>query len=65
MRKVYQNFLEREKTFYEGAKIDFLKNDVAVFHLEQVARFLIKAKLLETFRDFPKTHDIRELLTLS
>jgi HEPN domain-containing protein len=67
MRKsLSKKFLERAKIFYEDAKIDYKKKryDVAAFHLEQVAQFLIKAKLLEIFGDFPKTHDIRELLLI-
>jgi HEPN domain-containing protein len=67
MRKnLSKKFLERAKDFYEDAKIDLKKKkyDVAAFHLEQAAQFLIKAKLLEIFGDFPKTRDIRELLLI-
>jgi HEPN domain-containing protein len=61
-----KKFIEKAKGFYEDAKNDFEKKrfDIAAFHLEQVAQLLIKAKLLEIFGDFPKIHDVKELLTL-
>jgi HEPN domain-containing protein len=65
-RSEARKFVKRAKGFYEDAKNDFINKrfDLAMFHLEQVAQFLIKAKLLEIYGDFPKIHDVRELLTL-
>jgi HEPN domain-containing protein len=61
-----KKFVERARGFYEDAVNDFKSGrfDLAIFHLEQVAQFLIKAKLLEIYGDFPRIHSIKDLLTL-
>ncbi|MEM5811963.1 MAG: HEPN domain-containing protein [Candidatus Aenigmatarchaeota archaeon] len=56
-RSESEKFLKRAKGFYEDAIL-------AAFHLEKTAQFLVKAKLMEIFRDFPKIHNINELLKI-
>ncbi|MEM5874477.1 MAG: HEPN domain-containing protein [Candidatus Aenigmatarchaeota archaeon] len=65
-RSESEKFLKRAKGFYEDAMVDIEKGrfDLAAFHLEQTAQFLVKAKLMEIFGDFPKIHNINELLKI-
>ncbi len=47
MREEVKAFLTRAKEFFEDAKFDFKnkKYNLAAFHLEQAAQFLIKGKI--------------------
>jgi HEPN domain-containing protein len=64
MREEIEIFLKRAEVFKEDAENDFKnKNfDICMFHLEQAAQLLIKAKLLEIKGSFQKTHSLRALL---
>jgi HEPN domain-containing protein len=57
-------FLKRAEIFKQDAEVDFKnKNfDICMFHLEQVAQLLVKAKLLEIKGSFERTHSLRRLL---
>ncbi|MEM5820830.1 MAG: HEPN domain-containing protein [Candidatus Aenigmatarchaeota archaeon] len=64
MKEEIEEFLRRARIFKEDAIFDFKnKNfDICMFHLEQAAQLLIKAKLLEIKGSFEKTHSLRKLL---
>ena len=55
----------RADVFIENAKYNFKHKqfDICMFHLEQAAQLLIKAKLLDLKGVFQKTHSLRALLT--
>jgi len=55
---------ERARYFFEESKEDFKKKrfDICLFHLEQSAQLFLKAFLLERVGDFPKTHNLFEIL---
>jgi HEPN domain-containing protein len=64
MREEIEILLKRAGVFKRDAEND-LKNkdfDICMFHLEQVAQLLIKAKLLEIKGSFQRTHSLRMLL---
>jgi len=65
MKEEIKVLLRRAKIFEEDARNDFEnKNfDIAMFHLEQAAQLLIKAKLLDLKGSFTKTHSLRLLLS--
>ena len=56
--------IKRAKVFVKDAKNNFKNKDfdVCMFHLEQAAQLLIKAKLLDLKGVFPRTHSLRLLL---
>lgn len=65
MRKAeVEKFVEKAKGFEDMAKFNFEKKryDLAIFCLEQASQIYIKAKLLELIGEFPRTHDLVELL---
>jgi HEPN domain-containing protein len=64
MREEIEILLKRAEVFKEDAENDFKnKNfDVCMFHLEQAAQLLIRAKLLEVKGSFQRTHSLRALL---
>ena len=64
MKEEIENFLRKAEIFLKNAEFNFKNKDydIAMFHLEQSAQFLIKAKLLELKGFFPKTHSLRKLL---
>lgn len=64
MREEIEIFLRRAEIFKQDAEVDFKnKNfDICMFHLEQAAQLLVKAKLLEIKGSFERTHSLRRLL---
>lgn len=64
MREEIEIFLRRTEIFKQDAEVDFKnKNfDICMFHLEQAAQPLVKAKLLEIKVSFERTHSLRRLL---
>jgi len=64
MREEIEILLRRAEVFKRDAENDFKnKNfDICMFHLEQAAQLLIKAKLLEIKGSFQRTHSLRALL---
>jgi HEPN domain-containing protein len=64
MKEEIKVFLERAEIFERDAEFDFKnKNfDICMFHLEQAAQLLLKAKLLEIKGSFERTHSLRRLL---
>ena len=59
-----EKFVEKAKGFEDMAKFNFEKKryDLTMFCLEQASQIYIKAKLLELIGEFPRTHDLVELL---
>ncbi len=57
--------LRRARGFIEDAEFDLerRKFDLAVFHLEQAAQLMVKAKLLDMIGYYRRTHMLRELLS--
>ena len=64
MREEIEILLKRAEVFKRDAENDFKNKDfdISMFHLEQVAQLLIKAKLLEVKGSFQRTHSLRMLL---
>lgn len=64
MKKEVKTLLERAEKFERDARFDFEHEDyeLAMFHIEQSAQLIIKAKLLDIKGSFKKTHNLRELL---
>jgi len=64
MREEIEILLRRAEVFKRDAENNFKnKNfDICMFHLEQTAQLLIKAKLLEVKGSFQRTHSLRALL---
>jgi HEPN domain-containing protein len=64
VREEIEIFLRRAEIFKQDAEVDFKnKNfDICMFHLEQAAQLLVKAKLLEIKGSFERTHSLRRLL---
>ncbi|MCC5994376.1 MAG: HEPN domain-containing protein [Candidatus Aenigmarchaeota archaeon] len=64
MREEIELFLKRAEVFKRDAENDFKNKDfdICMFHLEQAAQLLIKAKLLEIKGSFQRTHSLRTLL---
>jgi HEPN domain-containing protein len=63
MKEEMEILLKRAEVFKRDAENDFKNKDfdICMFHLEQVAQLLIKAKLLEINGSFQRTH-LRTLL---
>ncbi len=64
MKEEIEMLLRRAKIFVGDAKNNFKNKDfdIAMFHLEQAAQLLIKAKLLDLKGSFQRTHSLRNLL---
>lgn len=64
MKEEIEVLLRRAKIFEDDANYDFKNGnfDVCMFHLEQSAQLLIKAKLLDVKGSFERTHSLRRLL---
>ena len=64
---LYEKLKERAKYFFNESIRDSVNKryDIALFHLEQALQLGIKAYLLKTKGDFPKTHDLNELINLT
>jgi HEPN domain-containing protein len=56
---------KRADSFLRDAKFAILEKrwNSAAFHLEQTCQFYLKYYLFKKLRDFPKIHDLSELLT--
>ncbi|MEM2996999.1 MAG: HEPN domain-containing protein [Candidatus Bathyarchaeia archaeon] len=65
MREDIEMLLKRAGVFEDDAKYDFRNGnlDVCMFHLEQSAQLMVKAKLLDVKGSFKKTHSLRRLLS--
>jgi HEPN domain-containing protein len=65
-RKIVDKLKEKSERLYENAKSLEQKKDYtfALFMLEQSLQLFLKAKLMELYGNFPKIHDIRELLEI-
>ena len=65
-QKIIDKLKEKSKRLYENAKLLERKKDYtfAIFMLEQSLQLFLKAKLMEVYGNFPKIHDIRELLKI-
>jgi HEPN domain-containing protein len=64
MKEEIEILLKRAEVFKRDAENDFKNKDfdICMFHLEQAAQLLIKAKLLEIKGSFQRTHSLRTLL---
>ncbi|MEM4155907.1 MAG: HEPN domain-containing protein [Archaeoglobaceae archaeon] len=64
MKEEIELYLKRAKKFEENAKFNFERKDydIAMFHIEQAMRLIIKAKLLDEKGYFEGTHSLRRLL---
>ena len=64
--KLYDLLIRRVKRFYEMAKENYNLEyyDLALVHLEQALQLFLKAKILEKFGKFPKTHNLKELFKI-
>jgi len=65
--KLYEEIAKRAKHFFDISKHDVSANryDIALFHLEQATQLALKAYLLKTFGDFPRTYSLMDLIELS
>jgi HEPN domain-containing protein len=65
--KLYNEMTGRAEHFYRISDNDASagRYDIALFHLEQAVRLALKAYLLKTMGDFPRTHSIKDLVELS
>ncbi|AGT36154.1 hypothetical protein N186_09090 [Thermofilum adornatum] len=65
--RFYNEMVERAKHFYRISDNDAStgRYDIALFHLEQAVQLALKAYLLRTIGDFPRTHSIKDLVELS
>ncbi len=64
---LYREMIERAKHLYRISVNDVSagRYDIALFHLEQAVQLSLKAYLLKTLGDFPRTHSIKDLVELS
>ena len=65
-RKLYEMLLKRAKRLYEDALRSYNDGfyDLALVYLEQALQLFLKAKALEKYGKFPKTHNLRLLLEI-
>lgn len=65
--RLYNEMVERAKHFYRISDNDASigRYDIALFHLGQAVQLALKAYLLRTIGDFPRTHSIKDLVELS
>ena len=58
-------FLRRAQVFENDARNNFRNGDfdIAMFHLEQAAQLIVKAKLIDLKGSFQRTHSLRRLLS--
>jgi len=59
-----KQLLRRSRVFEGDARNNFNNGDydVAMFHLEQAIRLMLKAKLLDIIGSYPRTHSLRKLI---
>ena len=65
MKEEIKMYLERAEKFKKNAEFNFENGDydLAMFHIEQACRLMIKAKLLDMKGYFERTHSLRKLLS--
>lgn len=65
MKEIIKVFLRRAVVFENDARNNFKNGDfdIAMFHLEQAAQLMVKAKLLDLKGSFQRTHSLRRLLS--
>ena len=65
MKEEIKMYLERTEKFKKNAEFNFENGDydLAMFHIEQACRLMIKAKLLDMKGYFERTHSLRKLLS--
>ena len=65
MKEIIKVFLRRARVFENDARNNFKNGDfdIAMFHLEQAAQLMVKAKLLDLKGSFQRTHSLRRLLS--
>jgi HEPN domain-containing protein len=65
--RLYNEMVERAKHFYRISDSDTSagRYDIALFHLEQSVQLALKAYLLKSIGDFPRTRSIKDLVELS
>jgi HEPN domain-containing protein len=64
---LYREMIERAKHLYRISVNDIAagRYEIALFHLEQAVQLSLKAYLLKTIGDFPRTHSIKGLVELT
>ena len=65
-REEVEHLLKRSREFLETARMQVERGfyGLAVFSLEQVLQLFLRAKLLESGVDYPRTHSLRRLLEM-
>ncbi len=65
--RLYREMIERARHFYRISEYDVSSGryDIALFHIEQAVQLAVKAYLLETVGDFPKTHSLLDLIEIA
>jgi len=65
-REEVEHLLRRSREFLETARLQLERGfyGLAVFSLEQSLQMFLKAKLLESGVDYPRTHSVRRLLEM-
>jgi len=65
VKEIIKVFLRRARVFENDARNNFKNGDfdIAMFHLEQAAQLMVKAKLLDLKGSFQRTHSLRRLLS--
>ncbi len=65
-REEVEHLLRRSGEFLETARLQLERGfyGLAVFSLEQSLQMFLKAKLLESGVDYPRTHSVRRLLEM-
>lgn len=66
MKQDFDFLREKGNKFYEAAKADFEKEnyDMSAFHLEQAVQLYLKHTVGRIVGDFPRIHDLEELLEM-
>jgi HEPN domain-containing protein len=66
-KDLYDELAERARYFLRISRNDSINGryDIALFHLEQALQLGVKAYLLREKGDFPRIHDLSELIELS
>ena len=65
--ELYRLMVERARHMRRIADVDAAEQryDIALFHLEQAAQLMLRAYLLRTVGDFPRTHHLADLARLA
>lgn len=64
MKEFVDKLRKRSKVFKKNAKLNYKNGeyDIAMFDLEQATQLMLKSKILEFGVQFPKVHEISELM---